>query len=176
MKDIYFTHQFFSTKNLEFDPSPLDTLVYFQVEILVFIIRFPELSAMSSNRTTILNKEQGSYCFTMQIEYQTNSCWKFYIPYRARFPATLLLQTITSPQFHKIFHKNHKNVCRMWFLKPFILIVIWNQVRKCLVSCFIIPVKVIIFRVYQYWANSRVILHFYSIEYTFFTCFYFRAK
>ena len=29
---------------------------------------------MSSNRTTILNKEWGSYCFTMQIKCQTNSC------------------------------------------------------------------------------------------------------
>ena len=30
--------------------------------------------AMSSNRTTVRNKERGSYCFTMKIEWQTTSC------------------------------------------------------------------------------------------------------
>ena len=29
---------------------------------------------LSSNRTTIWNKEQGSYCFTTWIEWESNSC------------------------------------------------------------------------------------------------------
>ena len=36
------------------------------------------LMAMSSNRTTIQNKEQGSYCFTMEIKCQINSCLALY--------------------------------------------------------------------------------------------------
>ena len=34
--------------------------------------------AMSSNRTTMWNKEQGSYWFIMQIEWQINSCLAVY--------------------------------------------------------------------------------------------------
>ena len=39
---------------------------------------YSNILSMSSNRTTTQNKEQGSFCFTMLIEWKTNSCLALY--------------------------------------------------------------------------------------------------
>ena len=47
-------------------------------EIITTIQNITPWMAISSNRTTIRNREQGSYCFTMKIKCQANSCLALY--------------------------------------------------------------------------------------------------
>ena len=58
----------------QFPRQPCKLILTRLSSLLVFSVD----KAMSSNRTTIRTKEQGSYCFTMKSECRNNSCLALY--------------------------------------------------------------------------------------------------